>query len=148
VATPSTGLRSPLIQRREGTSTRREGLQQRTRCKRVRQWRSMAIVKFVETTAFTRKITEVMTDDEYRLLQEVLLRRPAQGSVIEGSGGVRKLRWAEKGRGKRGGLRIIYYWHTERELFLMLYAYRKSEQKDLTREQRKLLAKLVQQEFK
>jgi hypothetical protein len=105
-------------------------------------------VKFVETTVFTRRITEVMADDEYRALQEALLRRPAHGDLIEGTGGMRKLRWGEEGRGKRGSLRVIYYWHVRREMFLMLYVYRKSEQKDLTAEQRKLLAKVVRQELK
>jgi hypothetical protein len=114
----------------------------------LRQWRSIRNVRFVETSAFTRRITTVMSDDDYGLLQQALLRRPAQGDVIEGTGGVRKLRWREEGRGKRGGLRIIYYWHDEREIFLMLFLYRKSEQKDLTSDQRRILAKIVQQEFK
>jgi hypothetical protein len=108
----------------------------------------MAGVRFVETSAFTRRITVVLSDNEYRLLQQALLRRPAQGDVMEGTGGVRKLRWREEGGGKRGGLRVIYYWHDERETFLMLFVYRKAEQKDLTSDQRRLLAKVVQQEFK
>jgi mRNA-degrading endonuclease RelE of RelBE toxin-antitoxin system len=97
---------------------------------------------------FTRRILEALPDDDYRLLQEALLRRPAQGDLIEGTGGIRKVRWREEGRGKRGGLRLIYYWHAEREIFLMLFLYRKSEQKDLTADQRRILAKVVQQEFK
>jgi hypothetical protein len=68
--------------------------------------------------------------------------------LIEGTGGIRKLRWGEQGRGKRGGLRIIYYWHPQREIFLLLYLYRKNEQKDLTAEQRRVLAKVVQKELK
>jgi mRNA-degrading endonuclease RelE of RelBE toxin-antitoxin system len=114
----------------------------------VRQWRSIKHVRFVETSVFTRRITDVLSDDDYRLVQEALLRRPAQGDLIEGTGGVRKLRWSEAGRGKRGGLRFIYYWHVEREIILMLFLYRKSEQKDLTTEQKRVLAKAVQQEFK
>ena len=105
-------------------------------------------MRFVETTVFTRQIVEVLSDDEYRLLQEALLRRPEQGAMIKETGGARKLRWAEEGRGKRGGLRVIYYWHSEREMFLMLYAYRKTEQKDLTAAQRKVLAHAIRQEFK
>ena len=105
-------------------------------------------MRFVETTVFTRQITEMLPHDEYLLLQEALLRRPEQGAMIKDTGGVRKLRWAEEGRGKRGGLRIIYYWHPEREMFLMLYAYRKSEQKDLSAAQQKALAQVVRQEFK
>jgi hypothetical protein len=97
---------------------------------------------------FTRRIMAALSDDEYRLLQEALLRRPAHGDLIEGTGGVRKLRWREEGRGKRGGLRVIYYWHVEREIFLMLFLYRKSEQKDLSADQKRVLAAVVQQEFK
>lgn len=97
---------------------------------------------------FTRRITDALSDDDYRLLQEALLRRPAQGDLIEGTGGVRKLRWREEGRGKRGGLRLIYYWHPQREIFLMLFLYRKSEQKDLTTDQRRIMANVVQQELK
>lgn len=97
---------------------------------------------------FTRRITDALSDDDYRLVQEALLRRPEQGDLIEGTGGVRKLRWKEAGRGKRGGLRLIYYWHAEREIILMLFLYRKSEQKDLTADQERVLAKVVQQEFK
>jgi mRNA-degrading endonuclease RelE of RelBE toxin-antitoxin system len=105
-------------------------------------------VRFIETSVFTRRITDALSDDDYRLVQEALLRRPEQGDLIEGTGGVRKLRWAEAGRGKRGGLRLIYYWHVEREIILMLFLYRKSDQKDLTAEQKRILAKAVQQEFK
>ena len=89
-----------------------------------------------------------MTDDEYQRLQEALLRRPAQGDLIKETGGIRKLRWGEEGRGKSGALRIIYYWHATRELFLMLFLYRKTEQKDLSADQRRALAKVVRQELK
>ena len=105
-------------------------------------------MRFVETSVFTRRITDALLYDDYRLVQEALLRRPEQGDLIEGTGGVRKLRWKEVGRGKRGGLRLIYYWHAEREIILMLFLYRKSEQKDLTADQKRILAKAVQQEFK
>jgi mRNA-degrading endonuclease RelE of RelBE toxin-antitoxin system len=104
-------------------------------------------VRFIETSVFTRRITEALPDDDYRLVQEALLRRPAQGDLIEGTGGVRKLRWREDGRGKRGGLRLIYYWHVEREIILMLFLYRKSDQKDLTADQKRILANVVRQEF-
>lgn len=97
---------------------------------------------------FTRRITTLFSDDEYRLLQEALLRRPGHGDLIKGSGGIRKLRWGDETRGKRGGFRIIYYWHGGRELFLMLYIYSKTEQKDLTAAQITLLARAVREEFK
>jgi len=67
----------------------------------------------IETSVFTRRITELLSDDEYRELQATLVERPKAGPVIPGSGGIRKLRWSASGRGKRGGARVIYYWATE-----------------------------------
>ena len=104
-------------------------------------------MKFVETAIFTRRLSGVLTDDEYRRLQEALLRRPTQGDVIEGTGGIRKLRWAQRGQGKRGALRVIYYLHAKHETFLMLFLYKKNEQGDLTAEQRRLFAQVVRQEI-
>jgi len=114
----------------------------------MRQWRTIVMVKFVETSVFTRRVTEMLPDDDYRLLQEALLQRPARGSLIEGTGGIRKLRWGEEGRGKRGALRVIYFWHVKLEMLLMLFLYRKSEQKDLSAQQKRILAKIVREEFK
>ena len=65
---------------------------------------------FIETSRFTRLVSAHLTEDEYAALQAHLLQHLDQGSVVPGSGGVRKLRWSGSGRGKRGGLRIIYYW--------------------------------------
>jgi len=105
-------------------------------------------VRFVETPVFTRSVTSVLDDDQYRSLQLALALRPEQGSLIRGSGGLRKLRWAMPGRGKRGGARMIYYWDKPTETFYMLFVYLKTEQGDLTPEQIRILGKLVQKEFK
>ena len=64
----------------------------------------------VEASVFTRQVLELLTADEHRKVQAALVNRPNLGSVIEGSGGLRKLRWGLHGKGKRGGVRIIYYW--------------------------------------
>jgi hypothetical protein len=64
---------------------------------------------FVETRLFTRLVGEYLDDDEYLALQNALTANPEAGTVIPGAGGVRKLRWATRGRGKRGGVRIIYF---------------------------------------
>ena len=80
-----------------------------------------------------------MDDDEYGHLQSFLADHPHAGKVIQGSGGMRKLRWAGSGRGKRGGLRIIYFWWISKERISMLMIYPKNEQDDLTPEQLKLL---------
>ena len=67
-------------------------------------------MRFVETRVFTDLVCKILEDDEYRALQSSLLLRPEQGPVIPGSGGLRKVRWGTKGSGKRGGLRLIYFW--------------------------------------
>ena len=105
-------------------------------------------MKFVETSVFTRRVTKILPDEDYRRLQEALLQRPAQGSLIEGTGGIRKLRWGEEGSGKRGALRVIYFWHVKRDMLLMLFLYRKSEQKDLSAQQKRILAAVVREEVK
>lgn len=65
---------------------------------------------FVEAPTFDRLRERYLDDDEYRLLQAALMAQPTAGDVIRGSGGIRKVRWAAEGTGKRGGLRVIYYW--------------------------------------
>ena len=97
----------------------------------------------IETPIFTRRIQDILSDDEYRLLQAQLVQRPDAGKIISGSGGLRKLRWSASGRGKRGGARVIYYWFVSDEVILMLFAFPKNEQADLTPDQLKQLKKLV-----
>lgn len=105
-------------------------------------------MRFVETPVFTSLVRRHLPDEQYRGLQLALLLRPEQGVVIRGSGGLRKLRWALEGRGKRGGLRVIYYWAVEEQVCYMLYLYGKNEQGDLTPAQIRVLGKLVREEFK
>jgi hypothetical protein len=69
---------------------------------------------FVETKLFTRLVQQYLSDDEYSALQQALISDPEAGALIPGSGGVRKLRWALAGRGKRGGIRVIYFLRTRR----------------------------------
>lgn len=88
-----------------------------------------------------------MDDEEYRLLQLALASRPDLGSLIPGSGGLRKLRWGLEGTGKRGGARVIYYWATKHDLILMLLAYAKARREDLDADQLRVLAKLVKEEL-
>lgn len=99
-----------------------------------------------ETPAFSRRLPEVMDDDEYALLQFSLILNPLQGAVIPGTGGIRKLRWAASGRGKRGGARVIYFVALSQEQILMLYIYPKNEQDDLSDAQRRALRAIVEAE--
>jgi hypothetical protein len=104
-------------------------------------------MRFLETSAFTRTAAELLDDEAYGALQAALLLRPELGPMIPGTGGLRKLRWALLGRGKRGGARVIYYWDEPSETFYMLYLYRKGDQEDLTPQQLKILSRLVREEF-
>src|SRR4029450_8227487 len=103
----------------------------------MRQWR----IVFIETPVFTRRVSALLTDEEYRSLQSWLSDDPERGALIQGGSGLRKVRWARKGMGKSGGVRVIYYWASEDQMVYMLFAYGKSEQSDLTRDQVKSLAR-------
>ena len=96
-------------------------------------------VVFVETPVFYRRVQRYMDDDEYAELQMFLAARPEAGSIIKSSGGMRKLRWAGSGRGKRGGLRVIYYWWVAKDRISLLLVYPKNEMDDLTADQLKML---------
>jgi hypothetical protein len=104
-------------------------------------------VVIVETRAFTARIGDPLADEQYRALQLHLVRRPTAGSAIPGTGGLRKLRWVASGRGKRGGTRVIYFWHPASSRLLMLFAFAKNERADLTSEQRKALRRIVESEY-
>ena len=99
---------------------------------------------FIETSIFTNEIQKLLPDDEYRILQHNLMIRPSAGNLIKGSGGLRKIRWKSPGEGKRGGMRIIYYWEPPDKIY-MLFPYKKSEQEDLTQAQIKVLSELVKE---
>ncbi len=105
-------------------------------------------MRFIETSVFTAALRRHLEDDAYRALQLALVLRPEQGAIIPDGAGVRKMRWGSRGKGKRGGVRVIYYWAPDVETFYMLYAYSKSEQGDLTASQIRALARLVRQELK
>ena len=105
-------------------------------------------MQFIETSVFTRQVTSLLTDDQYSQLQLALVARPDAGAIIPHSGGLRKIRWSVSGRGKRGGVRAIYYWVVAHDQILMLFMYPKSEKDDLTPQQLKVLREIVEKEFK
>ena len=104
-------------------------------------------MELIETSIFTRQITALLSDEEYREFQCRLAARPGLGALIKGGGGIRKIRVAVGSRGKRGGARVIYYWAVRRNLILLLYAYTKNASADLTPRQVAQLAKVVKEEF-
>ncbi|MFN5009639.1 MAG: type II toxin-antitoxin system RelE/ParE family toxin [Gammaproteobacteria bacterium] len=99
---------------------------------------------FVETSGFTRDIQALMPDDDYRRLQQALHDHPDAGAVMPGTGGLRKLRWALTGMGKRSGARVIYYWRVDESQILMLAVYAKNERVDLSPDDRRLLRRVVE----
>ena len=89
-------------------------------------------MEFIESPLFTNLISKYMDDLEYSALQIELTLRPETGPIIPGSGGVGKLRWSGKGKGKRGGLRIIYYWKHSKDEIWLLTIYAKSETENIS----------------
>ncbi len=88
-----------------------------------------------------------MADEEYAELQMALVANPQAGNLIPGGGGLRKIRWKMKGRGKRGGARIIYYFAVKNDLILLLDIYAKNEKSDLTKDELKMLVKIKEKEI-
>jgi mRNA-degrading endonuclease RelE of RelBE toxin-antitoxin system len=95
---------------------------------------------FVETSLFSTQRGEWFSDDEYREMQSWLIERPDAGAIIRGSGGIRKIRWSAKGKGKSGGVRVIYYWERAPERIYLLTMYGKSERADIDRATLKRIA--------
>jgi mRNA-degrading endonuclease RelE of RelBE toxin-antitoxin system len=85
-------------------------------------------MEFIEASLFTSLIYDYLSEDEYLGLQVHLLNHPESGKIIRGSGGVRKIRWSTKGKGKSGGIRVIYYWKVSEKEIWLLTVYGKNEQ--------------------
>lgn len=105
---------------------------------------------FVELPPFARVREEYLDDEQYALLQQSLLRNPEAGDVIQGTGGLRKLRFQDKRRnkGRRGGLRVIYYFRDVQGQFWMFTVFDKDEASDLSAEERRHLAQRLGTEIK
>ncbi|HLA96566.1 MAG TPA: hypothetical protein VK612_12660 [Pyrinomonadaceae bacterium] len=97
-------------------------------------------IKFVETKVFTRKLRKIWDGVDYAKFQLELAADPTVGDVIPHSGGLRKIRRAAQGRGKRGGFRVIYFWAVSREVVVMLDVYAKNEKSGLSTDELKRLA--------
>ncbi len=102
-------------------------------------------MEFLETAIFTKKIQEILSDEEYCFLQADLIEDPEAGALIPGGRGLRKLRWSAGGKGKRGGLRVIYYYYFGEDKIYMIYPFKKSDQADLSFEQLKKLIQFVKE---
>jgi hypothetical protein len=101
-------------------------------------------VVFVETSVFTKQVAQLLSDEEYALLQTHLAENPTAGDVIQGTGGLRKLRWAAMGKGKRGGVRVIYFHVAAAAHIRLLLMYRKGIKDDLTPAEKAWLRAIVE----
>jgi hypothetical protein len=99
---------------------------------------------FVEAKPFTRRLPDYLTDDEFRKFQNYLIETPDTGDVVPHTGGIRKVRWRLKGSGKRGGLRIIYFWHVLDSHIYLLFIYQKNEFEDLEKDEYAALKSIVE----
>lgn len=105
----------------------------------------MRLFSFRETASFTQRVVEYLGNESYAQLQWYLLNRPEAGDLIRASGGIRKLRWAVAGKGKRGGAYVIYYCASKRGVLFMLDIYAKSEKEDVAPDELKVFRKLVKE---
>ena len=101
-------------------------------------------MEFIETTAFTKYVYEYLSDDEYLGLQSFLLQYPEFGKVVPGSGGVRKVRWAMAGKGKSGGVRVIYYFKRQDDEIWLLTIYSKNEVENIPAHVLRQIAKEIE----
>ena len=101
-------------------------------------------MEFIETSVFTKQVQEHLSDAEYRKFQEALILNPSVGNIIKNSGGLRKIRWNVGDSGKRGGVRIIYYWQNDDNVIFLLLLYRKNAQSDLSPKELKILRKIME----
>jgi hypothetical protein len=97
-----------------------------------------------ETPEYVRRATKLLSESERNELVDYVAANPKAGDLIQATGGVRKLRWARSGRGKSGGVRVIYYFHSEVLPLYLLTMFGKAEKADLSQAERNELAKLVQ----
>lgn len=101
---------------------------------------------FIETTLFTKLLSSYLSDDDYRGLQSYLLQKPDAGDIVRASGGVRKVRWAAQGKGKSGGVRVMYYWKKSDHEIWMLTIYSKSERATISGQLLKQIAEAISHE--
>jgi len=104
---------------------------------------------FIELPAFAKYRADYLDDKGFSALQQFMLKNPEAGDVIEGTGGLRKLRHGDsrRGKGKRGGLRVIYYWWDGGRQFWLFTLYGKDEMEDLNADEKKALKAMLKTEL-
>lgn len=99
---------------------------------------------FIEAAVFTKHLQDYLNDDEYSELQSFLIEQPEAGDLIQGTGGLRKLRWNLGNKGKRGGIRVIYYWQISESQIYLFTLYAKNEMSDLSSNEKRALKKMLE----
>ena len=103
------------------------------------------MITVAETGPFQKKISSLLSPEERAELISYLSEHPSSGVLIQGTGGIRKLRWARQGGGKSGGIRVIYYFHSEMMPLYLLAAFGKNEKANISAEEKQILAKAVKE---
>jgi len=101
-------------------------------------------MEIVETAPFARRRDDLFDDEQFREFEEHLVLHPTAGALIPGGNGLRKIRWSGSGRGKRGGVRVIYYFRSKTNRVFLIFGYRKNECEDLTPAQIRSLAGIIE----
>ena len=101
-------------------------------------------MEIIETASFARCRDDLFDDEQFRRLEEHLALNPAAGALIPGGAGLRKIRWPGSGRGKRGGVRVVYYFRSKTNRLFLIFGYRKNECEDLTQAQLNSLGGIIE----
>lgn len=96
-------------------------------------------MEFIETLSFTSRLHSYLSEESYARFQSYLSQHPDRGEIIPGTKGLRKIRWGSKGRGKRAGVRVIYYWYVNPAVITLLDIYLKNQKDDLSKAELRLL---------
>lgn len=102
----------------------------------------------IETPTFSNRIGKYLNDEEYRDLQNLLVAQPEKGDLVQHGQGLRKIRFSVGNLGKSKALRVLYYYHEEKQQILMLFVFAKSEASDLTQDQKKALGKIIKENYR
>jgi hypothetical protein len=103
------------------------------------------LITVAETEPFQRKVSRLLTEDEREELITYVSAFPKAGVLVQGTGGIRKLRWARSGSGKSGGVRVIYYFHNSEMPLYLLTLFGKNEKTNLSKAERNILSKAVRE---
>ncbi len=103
------------------------------------------LVRVLRLEIFSKRAKKLFTETEIEDLSRFIAENPKKGSVIPGTGGLRKLRWSLRDRGKRGGSRVIYYYHVQEYMILLLSVYAKNQKEDLSKEEKRVLKAAVEE---